>query len=236
METKIQSINKDMNVKIEPSWYSLLADEFVKPYFTHLTAAVRSEYSLGTPAIYPRGGQIFRAMDLCPVENVRVVILGQDPYHQPGQAEGLSFSVPSGIRTPPSLLNIKKEIERDLGRPSIIQDGHLMPWVLQGVLLLNSILTVRAGSPGSHRGIGWEEFTDAVIERLAAEREHLVFLLWGSYARAKGSSIDRQKHLVLETVHPSPLGQSGREKFIGSGHFRLANDYLKSHGYSPIEW
>lgn len=225
-----------MNVKIEHSWHELLGDEFSKPYFKQLVTTLHSEYALGSPEIYPKGGHIFRAFDLCPVPKVRVVILGQDPYHQPGQAEGLSFSVPHGVRTPPSLINIKKEIARDLGRPSIIPDGHLMPWVTQGVLLLNSILTVRSGAAGSHRGIGWEELTDAVISRLSRECEHLVFLLWGSYARMKGSGIDRRKHLVLETVHPSPLAQRGRERFEGCGHFSQANDYLEQHGYQRIEW
>lgn len=225
-----------MVVKIEPSWGKLLENEFAKPYFVHLAEAVRREYlSSGVP-IYPRGNQIFRAMDLCPVPQVRVVILGQDPYHQVGQAEGLSFSVPHGVRVPPSLINIKKEIARDLGRPSIVTDGHLMPWVQQGVLLLNSILTVRAEAAGSHRGIGWEEFTDAIIARLATERSNLVFMLWGSYARAKGANIDRERHLVLEAVHPSPLAQRGAQKFEGCSHFSQANAYLTRHGSSPIEW
>lgn len=225
-----------MKVNIEASWARLLGEEFAKPYFTHLTEAVRREYlSAGVP-IYPQGSQIFRAMDLCPVPNVRVVILGQDPYHQQGQAEGLSFSVPHGVRVPPSLVNIKKEIARDLGRPSIVPDGHLMPWVQQGVLLLNSILTVRAEAAGSHRGIGWEEFTDAVIAHLASERNGLVFMLWGSYARAKGANIDRSRHFVLEAVHPSPLAQRGAQRFEGCAHFSQANAYLTAQGLPPIEW
>ncbi|KGN83477.1 uracil-DNA glycosylase [Porphyromonas sp. COT-290 OH860] len=222
-----------MQVKIEPSWHALLADEFEKSYFAHLSAAVRREYLLGNPPIYPEGKFIFRALDLCPVDRVRLVILGQDPYHGPGQAEGLSFSVPRGVQTPPSLRNIKREILEDTGLPSVIDDGHLMPWVQQGVLLLNSILTVRAGQAGSHQGLGWESFTDAVIERLSREREHLVFLLWGAYARRKGAGIDRSKHLVLESAHPSPLSQT---RFFGCKHFSQANAYLVSHGYDPIRW
>lgn len=225
-----------MAVKIEASWAQLLQGEFEKPYFEHLVATVRGEYQGAGVPIYPQGKEIFRAMDLCPVPSVRVVILGQDPYHQPGQAEGLSFSVPHGVRVPPSLVNIKKEIAQDLGRPSIIPDGHLMPWVEQGVLLLNSILTVRAEQAGSHRGIGWEDFTDAVIGRLAAARSGLVFMLWGSYARGKGANIDRSRHLVLEAVHPSPLAQRGVQKFEGCKHFSQANAYLQRQGLPPIEW
>lgn len=225
-----------MKVNIEESWGRLLEEEFAKPYFAHLTEAVRREYhSAGVP-IYPEGRYIFRAMDLCPVPDVRVVILGQDPYHQVGQAEGLSFSVPPGVRVPPSLLNIKKEIERDLGHPSVVVDGHLLPWVQQGVLLLNSILTVRADAAGSHRGLGWEDFTDAVIARLSAERSHLVFMLWGSYARGKGANIDRHRHLVLEAVHPSPLAQRGPQRFEGCAHFSQANAYLMQQGLPPIAW
>ncbi|MDO4692038.1 MAG: uracil-DNA glycosylase [Porphyromonadaceae bacterium] len=222
-----------MQVKIEPSWQALLADEFEKSYFAHLTANVRREYLSGNPPIYPEGKFIFRALDLCPVDRVRLVILGQDPYHGVGQAEGLSFSVPRGVQIPPSLRNIKREILEDTGVPSVIEDGHLMPWVQQGVLLLNSILTVRAGQAGSHQGLGWESFTDAVIERLSREREHLVFLLWGAYARRKGAGIDRSKHLVLESAHPSPLSQT---RFFGCKHFSQANEYLARHGYEPIRW
>lgn len=221
-----------MNVNIEDSWRRLLKDEFEKVYFSHLADCVRREYLEQAP-VYPAGKHIFRAMDLCPVEHVKVVILGQDPYHGEGQAEGLSFSVPPGVRVPPSLHEIKAEIARNLGRPSIIPDGHLMPWVEQGVLLLNSTLTVRAGQPNSHSGIGWETFTDAVIERLSAERSGIVFMLWGRYAQRKGAMIDRGKHCVLEAAHPSPLA---RGAFRGCEHFSQANDYLKAQGQSPIEW
>lgn len=219
-------------VRIEQSWQTLLADEFVKMYFVHLTERVRSEY-LSHPPIYPSGSQIFRALDLCPVDRVKVVILGQDPYHGEGQAEGLAFSVPPGVAIPPSLRNIKAEIESDLRQPSIIPDGNLLPWVEQGVLLLNSTLTVRAGAAGSHQGIGWESFTDSVITRLAATREHLVFMLWGSYARRKGAMIDRHRHLVLEAAHPSPLSAT---KFFGCRHFSQANAYLMAHSLEPIRW
>lgn len=221
-----------MQIRIEQSWRELLSSEWDKPYFEHLCAKVRHEYQHNAP-IYPSGGHIFRAFDLCPVDRVRLVILGQDPYHGVGQAEGLSFSVPTGVETPPSLRNIKREILEDTGIPSQIADGHLMPWVEQGVLLLNSILTVRAGMASSHHGLGWETFTDAVIERLSREREHLVFLLWGNYAKRKGLSIDRSRHLVLEAAHPSPLSYT---KFRGCKHFSQANDYLKRHNIAPIVW
>lgn len=221
-----------MNIRLEESWRRLLSDEFGKVYFAHLTERVRSEY-LHHPPIYPAGANIFRALDLCPVDRVRIVILGQDPYHGEGQAEGLSFSVPPGVAPPPSLRNIKKEIAADLGTPSIIPDGHLLPWVEQGVLLLNSTLTVRAGQAASHQGIGWETFTDSLITRLAAERDHIVFMLWGNYARRKGAMIDRRRHLVLEAAHPSPLSAT---KFMGCRHFSQANAYLAAHGFSPIVW
>lgn len=221
-----------MQIRIENSWKQLLSSEWDKPYFEHLCAKVRHEYQ-HNPPIYPRGTHIFRALDLCPVDRVRLVILGQDPYHGAGQAEGLSFSVPAGVDIPPSLRNIKHEILEDTGRASQIVDGHLMPWVEQGVLLLNSILTVRAGQAGSHQGLGWETFTDAVIDKLSSEREHLVFLLWGNYARRKGLSIDRSRHLVLEAAHPSPLSYT---KFRGCKHFSQANQYLISHNIPPIVW
>lgn len=221
-----------MNVRLEDSWKRLLEPELSKTYFAHLTERVRREYAEHAP-IYPRGRDIFRALDLCPVERVRVVILGQDPYHGPGQAEGLAFSVPPGVAVPPSLRNIKQEIASDLGRPSVILDGHLMPWVEQGVLLLNSTLTVRAGEAASHQGLGWETFTDAIIERLGAERDGLVFVLWGGYARRKGAMIDRSRHLVLEAAHPSPLSV---RNFWGCRHFSQANAYLESRGQAPIVW
>ncbi len=219
-------------VKLEESWHALLAEEFEKTYFHHLTARIRDEYMHHGP-IYPAGGQIFRALDLCPVPRVRVVILGQDPYHGEGQAEGLAFSVPPGVATPPSLRNMKQEIATDTGLPSIITDGNLLPWVAQGVLLLNSTLTVRAGQAASHQGLGWETFTDSLISRLASVREHLVFILWGSYARRKGAMIDRSRHLVLEAAHPSPLSQT---KFFGCRHFSQTNAYLVAHGMEPIRW
>lgn len=221
-----------MIIKLEASWLDLLRDEFEKMYFAHLVDCVRREY-LGHAPVYPAGRHIFRALDLCPVDRVRVVILGQDPYHGAGQAEGLSFSVPQGVRVPPSLNEIKAEIARNLGRESIIPDGHLMPWVEQGVLLLNSTLTVRAGQPNSHSGIGWETFTDAVIAGLSAKRSGIVFMLWGRYAQRKGAMIDRSKHCVLEAAHPSPLA---RGAFRGCEHFSQANAYLEAQGFAPIQW
>ena len=204
-----------MNVRIEPSWHQVLEEEFEKFYFETLTSFVRSEYQ--TKQIYPPGGQIFRAFDLCPFEDVRVVILGQDPYHGEGQAEGLAFSVPEGIDVPPSLRNILTEISSDLGHPSQIVGGHLTPWCSQGVLLLNATLTVVAHEAGSHQGRGWETFTDQVISLLSRQREHLVFMLWGNYARCKRALIDRQKHLILEAPHPSPL--SAHRGFFGCRHY-----------------
>ena len=189
-------------VKIEASWGKVLADEFEKPYFKSLTEFVRHEYSQGP--CYPPGKQIFAAFDLCPFDKVKVVIIGQDPYHEPGQAEGLCFSVAQGVTPPPSLVNIFKEIEDDLGTPPP-PDGSLRRWAEQGVLLLNATLTVRAHMAGSHQRRGWEEFTDAVIGRLAQERTGIVFILWGSYAQRKGAVIDRTRHLVLQSAHPSPL-------------------------------
>lgn len=220
-----------MQVKIHPSWAARLQDEFDAPYFAALTDYVRQEYAAGP--CYPPGKQIFSAFDLCPFEQVKVVILGQDPYHEPGQAEGLCFSVAEGVPFPPSLQNIFKEIESDLGR-AVPQSGSLRRWAEQGVLLLNATLTVRAHQAGSHQGKGWEQFTDAVIARLSAEREGLVFILWGSYAQRKGSVIDTTKHLVLRSAHPSPL--SAYRGFFGNHHFSLTNDYLIKHGTTPISW
>lgn len=222
---------KPMTVKIEPSWGTRLKGEFESPYFRDLTDYVRTEYRQG--ACYPPGAQIFNAFDLCPFEKAKVVIIGQDPYHEPGQAEGLCFSVADGVRFPPSLLNIFKEIHDDLGRP-MPESGSLRRWAEQGVLLLNATLTVRAHQAASHAGHGWERFTDAAIARLAAEREHLVFMLWGSYAQKKGAFIDRSRHLVLASAHPSPL--SAHRGFFGNHHFSLANDYLVRHGQTPIAW
>lgn len=221
-----------MNVRLEESWREALAPEFEKLYFALLTDRIRTEYQTGT--IYPPAGQIFRALDLCPLPQVRVVLLGQDPYHGAGQAEGLSFSVPDGTPVPPSLRNIKQEIASDLGRPSIISGGNLLPWVQQGVLLLNTTLTVRSGQAASHQGLGWETFTDEVIMAVNRQREHVVFLLWGTPARRKASMIDRTRHLILEAPHPSPLSAS--RGFFGCRHFSVCNTYLQQHGLTPIEW
>lgn len=220
-----------MNVKIEPSWAQRLQSEFDAPYFQQLTQFVHSEYS--TVACYPPGPEIFNAFNLCPFDKIKVVIIGQDPYHEPGQAEGLCFSVKDGVKMPPSLVNIFKEIQDDMGRP-FPTTGSLRRWAEQGVLLLNATLTVRAHQAGSHQGKGWETFTDAVIRHLSAEREHLVFILWGSYAQRKGQVIDRTKHLVLTSAHPSPL--SAYRGFFGNHHFTLCNDYLIRNGVNPITW
>ena len=220
-----------MDVRIEDSWKARLQDEFDKPYFAALTQFVRNEYAAGT--VYPPGREMFAAFDACPFDDVRVVILGQDPYHEPGQAHGLCFSVNDGVQFPPSLGNIFKEIESDLGRP-MPSSGNLMRWAKQGVLLLNATLTVRAHQAGSHQNKGWEAFTDAVIHRLATERNHIVFILWGSYAQRKGSFIDRNRHCVLQSPHPSPL--SAYRGFFGNKHFSRANAYLIENGYKPIDW
>lgn len=220
-----------MPVRIDPSWAARLKDEFAAPYFTRLTAFVHDEYRRGP--CYPPGPEIFAAFDLCPFDKVKVVIIGQDPYHGEGQAEGLCFSVKDGIKMPPSLVNIFREVADDTGRP-VPTSGSLRRWAEQGVLLLNATLTVRAHQAGSHQGQGWETFTDAVIRHLSAEREHLVFILWGSYAQRKGAVIDRQRHLVLASAHPSPL--SAYHGFFGNHHFSRCNDYLIAHGISPINW
>jgi uracil-DNA glycosylase len=220
-----------MDVKIEPSWKHVLQNEFDKDYFIKLTDFVKNEYK--TKLTFPPPSLIFNAFDQCPFDKVKVVILGQDPYHGDGQAHGLCFSVNNGVAFPPSLLNIFKEIERDLGIP-MPKTGNLTPWAQQGVLLLNATLTVHAHWAGSHQGKGWEEFTDAVIHKLASENEKLVFMLWGSYAQKKGSFIDPSKHLVLKSVHPSPL--SAYRGFIGNNHFSLANRYLKENGKKEINW
>ena len=220
-----------MDVTIEQSWKSLLADEFNKDYFVRLTDFVRAEYH--RTKIFPPAGKIFAAFNHTPVQNVKVVILGQDPYHDDFQANGLCFSVNPGIQFPPSLQNIFKEVNADTGAP-IPADGDLSRWAKQGVLLLNSSLTVEAHKAGSHQGRGWETFTDAVIQLLAQSRENLVFLLWGSYAIRKGAFIDRSRHLVLQSPHTSPL--SDYRGFFGNHHFSLANDYLIRHGIQPIAW
>lgn len=219
-------------VKIEPSWKAHLHGEFAEAYFKELTDFVKKEYTEGK--VYPAPKNIFRAFDLCPFEKVKVVILGQDPYHGTGQANGLCFAVEEGIALPPSLQNIFKEIEAEFGQPMKNRSGDLSRWAEQGVLLLNATLTVRASSTGSHQGRGWEQFTDAVVRALSEEREHLVFMLWGNYAKQKGAHIDRSRHLVLESAHPSPF--SAASGFFGNGHFKKANDYLASHGETPIDW
>lgn len=221
-----------MNVKINESWAERLGNEFAQPYFSQLTDFVRHEYA--TTTCYPPGRLIFNAFNLCPFDSVKVVIIGQDPYHEAGQAMGLSFSVPDGVAMPPSLQNIFKEIQGDLGI-GVPQSGNLTRWAEQGVLLLNATLTVRAHQAGSHQRHGWERFTDAAISRLSEGRDHLVFILWGGYARSKASLIDRSRHLVLESVHPSPLS-ANRGGWFGNHHFSRCNEYLAGHGMDPINW
>jgi uracil-DNA glycosylase len=220
-----------MDVKIEESWKRVLAPEFEKPYLQELARQLHGEKRAGR-MIYPPGPLIFNAFNLTPFDKVKVVILGQDPYHGPGQAEGLSFSVPHGIPLPPSLVNIYKEIETDLG-VQLHKDGSLRGWAEQGVFLLNAILTVRAGQPTSHSRIGWAEFTDAVIRTLSEQRQGLVFLLWGNFARSKRELIDTSRHTVLEAPHPSPLA---RGAFFGCRHFSKTNQVLISEGLAPIDW
>jgi len=217
-------------VRIDDSWRRHLAGEFAKPYFSELREFVRGEYA--AQKVFPPAARIFRAFDECPFDHVKVVILGQDPYHGAGQANGLCFAVESGVAPPPSLQNIFKEIEADLGHP-VSRDPDLSRWARQGVLLLNATLTVREGAAGSHQNKGWELFTDAAVRALSEEREGLVFLLWGNYARRKGANIDRRKHLVLESAHPSPLSA---RSFFGCRHFSKANAYLSARGEAPIDW
>ena len=221
-----------MEVRIDLSWRMHLAGEFEKTYFTELATFVKKEYRDGT--VYPAPKNIFRAFDLCPFEKVKVVILGQDPYHGERQANGLAFAVDESEAIPPSLRNIFKEIESDLGKPLVHTDGDLSRWAKQGVLLLNATLTVRAHTAGSHQARGWELFTDAVIRALSEERAGLVFMLWGNYAKQKGAHIDRSKPLVLEAAHPSPF--SAFSGFFGCKHFSRANEYLTSHAETPIDW
>lgn len=221
-----------MNVKIDNSWREHIGAEFEKPYFSALTDFVRHEYT--TTTCYPPGSLIFNAFNLCPFDRVKVVIIGQDPYHEPGQAQGLSFSVPKGVPFPPSLQNIFKEIQLDLGKP-MPPTGDLTRWAEQGVLLLNATLTVRAHQAASHQRHGWEQFTDAAIRALNTERENLVFILWGGYARSKAQLIDRSRHLVLESVHPSPLS-ANRGGWFGNHHFSQCNAYLREHGEQEIDW
>jgi uracil-DNA glycosylase len=220
-----------MDVKIDASWKKVLAQEFEKDYFEKLSAFVRDEYR--THKIYPPAKLIFNAFDQCPFDKVKVVILGQDPYHGPGQAHGLCFSVNDGIPFPPSLRNIFKELQQDVGK-AIPSTGNLTDWAKQGVLLLNATLTVRAGQAGSHQKKGWEQFTDAVIHQINTQKEHVVFILWGSYAIRKGEFIDQTKHLVLTSVHPSPLSAS--RGYFGNKHFSRANTFLKQHERPPINW
>lgn len=220
-----------MNVKIEQSWKDVLSAEFDKDYFIKLTDFVRGEYLSGK-TVYPEPKNIFNAFNLCPIDNVKVVIIGQDPYHEPGQAHGLCFSVLPPTAIPPSLVNIYKEIESDLGHKSVTS-GDLTHWANQGVLLLNSTLTVRAHAAASHAGRGWEEFTDAVI-RAVAQRDNIVYMLWGSYAQKKAAFVNSNKNLILKSVHPSPL--SAYRGFFGCKHFSQANKYLADNGKNPIEW
>lgn len=221
-----------MQVKIEPSWQRVLIDEFDKDYFVHLAQFVKSEYLTST--VYPPAKFIFRAFELTPFDQVKVVILGQDPYHGVGQANGLCFAVNSGVRLPPSVQNIYKEIKTDLGRHAKYQGGDLEEWARQGVLLLNATLTVSAKSPGSHQNKGWEQFTDAVIKTISNQKEHLVFILWGAYAQKKGLIIDDTKHLVIKSAHPSPF--SAHSGFFGSQPFSKCNNYLSLFGEEAIDW
>jgi len=219
-------------VKLEESWKAALGGEFEKGYMKALKAFLKSEYAAGK-TVFPAGSEYFSALDLTPVEKTKVVVIGQDPYHGPGQAHGLSFSVKPGIKVPPSLVNIFKEQAEDLGI-SQPNSGFLVPWAEQGVLMLNAVLTVQAHNAGSHQGKGWESFTDAIVDVLNREREGLVFMLWGSYAQKKGAKIDRNKHLVLAGPHPSPL--SAYRGFFGCRHFSKANEYLAANGQTPITW
>lgn len=220
-----------MQVRINKDWQTLLQAEFDKPYFADLVSFVHSEYA--THRIYPPGKLIFNAFDACPPGKLKVVIIGQDPYHGEGQAHGLCFSVNDGVPLPPSLVNIYKEISEEYGKPAPAS-GNLLRWANQGVLLLNATLTVRANIAGSHQGRGWETFTDAVIKSISDNKENVVFLLWGAYAGRKAEMIDTAKHCVLKSAHPSPL--SAYRGFFGNGHFRKANDYLVSTGQTPIDW
>ena len=220
-----------MDVKISPDWKALLADEFEKPYFADLVAFVRNEYK--TRTTYPSGRNIFRAFDKCPFDRLKVVVIGQDPYHGPGQANGLCFSVNDGVPFPPSLQNIFKEVHDDVGAP-YPASGNLDRWAEQGVLLLNAVLTVRAHEAASHAGHGWEQFTDAVVRSVAMRKEGVVYMLWGSYAQRKGAIVDPSRNCVLKSVHPSPL--SAHRGFLGCHHFSAANDYLLRQGNGPIAW
>jgi uracil-DNA glycosylase len=224
----------ELQARIEPGWKSHLFEEFGKPYMEDLGEFLRRELS-SSKTIYPKESEYFNAFNCTPFDKVKVVILGQDPYHGPGQAHGLCFSVRSGVGCPPSLVNIFKEVQADLGIDSSdVSHGNLGSWADQGVLLLNSVLTVEAGHAASHQGKGWETFTDKAISELNREREHIVFMLWGAYAHKKGLVIDDKKHLVLKAPHPSPL--SAYRGFLGCRHFSLANAYLEQHGVEPVDW
>ena len=220
-----------MDVKIEPTWKTVLSSEFEQSYFNKLAEFVKQEYQ--SKQVYPPGKEIFNAFNLCPFDQVKVVIIGQDPYHGPGQAHGLCFSVKEGVDFPPSLRNIFKEINADMNVP-VPKSGDLIRWAQQGVLLLNATLTVRAHQAGSHQNKGWETFTDAAIKAVSEKKAHVVFLLWGAYAQRKGQVIDKSKHLVLESVHPSPLSAS--RGFFGNHHFSRANNYLVANGMEPVNW
>lgn len=228
----MDTMSDKSEIKLHPSWLNVLGSEFQKPYMCRLREFLVEEKKL-RKVIYPAGSQIFNALNSTPFESVKVVILGQDPYHGPGQAHGLCFSVLPGVKVPPSLKNIYKEIERDLGI-AVPSGGCLQSWAEQGVLLLNATLTVEQGKAGSHQGRGWEQFTDQVVATLNQQREGLVFLLWGSYAQKKGKIIDVSKHLVLSSPHPSPL--SAHRGFLGNGHFSRVNQYLQQQGKAPIDW
>ncbi len=221
-----------MHVRIHPSWQAVLQQEFDKPYFAQLAQTVRAEYAAGT--CYPPGRLIFNAFNLCPLSEVKVVIIGQDPYHEPRQAHGLCFSVNDDVPLPPSLLNIYKEIQAETGAP-IPATGNLTRWAQQGVLLLNATLTVRAHQANSHAHIGWQQFTDAVIDTVNAHTAHTVFMLWGGFARSKARRIDAHRHLVLQAAHPSPLS-ANRGGWFGNQHFNTCNAYLTQHGKAPIQW
>ncbi len=216
---------------LEESWKKALGDEFSQPYFTNLVSKIENSYK--NEPVLPAQVDIFNAFNLCPLNNVKVVIIGQDPYHGTGQAHGLAFSVPENIKIPPSLKNIYKEILSDVGIP-LAENGNLERWAKEGVLLLNATLTVLPHQPGSHQGLGWETFTDAVIKIVSKQKEHVVFLLWGKYAQAKAELVSQDKHLVLTAPHPSPF--SAYTGFFGSGHFSKTNDYLQQHGHTPIDW
>jgi uracil-DNA glycosylase len=232
MESETMEQQGAARIKLEPSWLRVLGNEFDEPYMVQLKSFLKAEKQAGK-VIYPSGDNWFNALNSTPFDTVKVVVLGQDPYHGPGQAHGLCFSVLPGVPAPPSLQNIFKELEVDLGIPAS-RHGYLQHWADQGVLLLNAVLTVQQASANSHQGRGWETFTDRCIEHLNREREGLVFLLWGSYAQKKGQLIDRKKHLVLESPHPSPL--SAHRGFLGCRHFSKANDYLRQRGIEPIDW